>query len=142
MELGMPDGAPIMTGTDCIVKNNTAVYSLNRWWHNECRTFVRQREEGKVSNVIRPSVFPGIDRRMYITGLLNADITFYNVPGSKTNFTHIPFSRENNDSDKFLENNVPVEDQGNGRILIRNITGSLMIAWGDLEPYRDVYDWK
>ena len=142
MELGMPEGAPVMTGTDCIIKNNFAVYSLNRWWHNECRTFVTQKEEGKVSNAVRPSVYPGIDRRMYLTGLINADVVFYCVPGTKTVYRNIPLSRGLDDSDKFLETNVQVEDLGNNSVRIRNVSGSLMMAWGEFEPYKDVYDWK
>jgi hypothetical protein len=140
MRLGTPDGAPVMTGMDCIVRDDTAEYTLNRWWHNECRTFVKQKAESKVSNVVQPSVFPGIDRRMYVTGLIDADVIFRKVPGTKVRLVHIPYTREHHDFDKFIDTNVPLEELPGDRILVRGITGSLMIAWGDGESYKKVYE--
>jgi hypothetical protein len=98
--------------------------------------------ESKVSNLVRPSVYPGIDRRMFLTGLIDADITFWGAPGAKTRFVQFPFSRGHGDYDKFLDSNVSFENLGNGRFLVQGITGSLMVAWGDNETYRDVYKWQ
>jgi hypothetical protein len=142
MELGMPEGAPIMTGTDCIVKDNKATYNLSRAWTNECRVLVKQKDESKVSCVIRPSSYAGIDRRMFVTGLKNADVIFCSVPGSKSVFVSMQFIRGQNEQEKHLQTNIPFEELENGRFLIRNISGSLMIAWGEFEPYRNVYKWR
>jgi hypothetical protein len=141
MRLSMPDGAPVMTGTDCIIRDSTAEYSLNRWWHTECRTFVRQKAEGKVSNVVQPSVFPGTDRRMYLKGLIDADVVFYKVPGTQVKLVQFPYTGKHHDSDKFLDTNVSYEELDDERILAHNVTGSLMIAWGENEPYKKVYGW-
>jgi hypothetical protein len=139
MQLSMPDGAPLMTGTDCIVRNDTAEYTLNRWWHQECRVFVRQKGESKVSSVVRPSVYPGIDRRMYVTGLIEGDVIFRKVPGTTARLVAYPFSREHHDHDKFLDTNVPFEELPDNRLLVRGISCSLMIAWGENEYYKRVY---
>jgi len=92
--------------------------------------------------VVRPSAFAGIDRRLHLAGLKNADVLFYKVPGTKIRFVNTLFNRGLNEAEKCLDTNVPSEDQGNGKVLVRNITGSLMIAWGEFEPYKYVYEWK
>jgi hypothetical protein len=136
MSLRLPDGAPIMMGTDCIVKNDTAEYTLTRWWHNECRVFVRQKEESKVSCVISPSVFPGTDRRLYVNGLVNADVVFRKVPGTLIKLVHFPYDRGVGDDDKFLDTNIQYQELDGDRVLCRNITGSLVISWGTGEKYK------
>jgi hypothetical protein len=141
MRLSLPDGAPVMTGTDCIIRDSTAEYTLNRWWHNECRTFVRQKAESKVSNIVRPSVFPGIDRRMYLTGLIDAEVVFRKAPGGQPRLVQFPSGCGHGDSDKFLETNTTYEELSGDRLLVRGVSGSLMIAWGEYEPYRKVYGW-
>jgi hypothetical protein len=140
MRLSMPDGAPVMTGTDCIIKDSTAEYTLNRWWHTECRTFVKQKAEGKVSNVVQPSVFPGTDRRIYLTGLIDADVVFYKAPGTQVKLVQFPYTGEHHDLDKFFDTNVSYEELDE-RLLVHQVTGSLMIAWGENEPYKKVYNW-
>jgi hypothetical protein len=137
MRLGLPDGAPIMMGTDCIVENSIAEYTLPRWWYNECRIFVRQKERSKVSCIIKPSVFPGTDRRFYVTGLRDADVIFRKVPGTIVKPVHFPCgSSGHGDADKFLDTNIEYEELDNNRILCRNISGSLMISWGTGETYK------
>jgi len=136
MRLSLQDGAPIMMGTDCIVKDNTAEYNLNRWWHNECRVFVKQKEESKVSCVIKPSVFPGTDRRFYVVGLVDADVIFRKVPSTIVKLVKFPFVAGYGDADKFLDTNVEFEELDGDRILCRNISGSLMISWGTGETFR------
>lgn len=140
MRLSMPDGAPVMMGTDCIIKDNIAEYALSRWWHNECRVFVRQKAESKVSCVIKPSVFPGIDRRFYLYGLVEADVIFRMVPGTIIKLVKFPDNRDRGDADKFLDTNVDYIELENDRILCKNITGSLMICWGTGESFKRVFD--
>ena len=129
MKLSLPDGAPVMTGTECIVEGSIAEYAQPRWWHNECRTFVRQAACGRISNIVRPSVFPGVDRRIYLTGLIDADVTFRTAPGTKARMVATA-SAARGDDDAAKETNVTIEELDGGRMLARHITGTLMICWG------------
>ena len=136
MKLSLPDGAPVMMGSDCIVRNDTAEYTLPRWWHKECRIFVRQKAETKVSCIVRPSVFPGTERRFYETGLKDADVIFRKVPDTLVKLVTFPRGNGYGDADKFLDTNTGYEELDGGRILCRNLTGSLMISWGTGETFK------
>ncbi len=135
MMLSLPDGAPIMLGSDCVVQNNRAEYALVRSWHTECRVFVKQQEESKISCIVKPSVYPGIDRRFYLTGLVNADVIFRKTPGTQVKLVNIPYVDRHGDADKFLDTNVAYAELAGDRILCSQITGALMIAWGTGETY-------
>jgi hypothetical protein len=130
MKLSLPDGAPIMLGSDCVVKDSMAEYALVRSWHTECRAFVKQKDESKISCMVKPSVYPGIDRRFYLIGLVDAEVIFRKVPGTKVNLVNIPYVDRHSDADKFLDTNVAYTELAGDRILCSHITGALMIAWG------------
>lgn len=132
MKLSLPDGAPIMMGSDCIVENNTAEYSLTRWLHNECRVFVKQEKQSKISCIIKPSVYAGIDRRIHITGLDHADVIFHKVPGTMINVVDLSCLDENADmdADKVLETNMEYQELEGDRILCPGLSGTLMLSWG------------
>lgn len=140
MRLLLPDGAPVMMGSDCIIKDSIAEYALSRWWHNECRIFVKQKAESKVSCVVKPSVFPGTDRRFYVYGLVEADVIFRKVPGTIVKLVKFPDNDNRDDADKFLDTNLAYTELENNRILCKNITGSLMISWGTGETFRRVFE--
>ena len=74
--LKFPLGAPILTGTDCEIKDGRSLYRFGRSEHRECRVFVEQ-ENGVVSLKEIAPVSTVYHRMMRITGLNDATICIF-----------------------------------------------------------------
>ena len=79
LRLRLPQGAPVMTGGDCLLRNGVAVTPLARCGHSECRIFVEQ-ESGEILCREVHSGAMGVRRRIVVRGLCNAVIRFYPEP--------------------------------------------------------------
>lgn len=74
--LKFPLGAPILTGTDCEIKDGHSLYHFDRSEHKECRVFIRQ-ENGIISlNEIAP-VSVVYHRMLRINGLKDATVCIF-----------------------------------------------------------------
>ena len=132
-DLSYSDGAPAITDTEFFLENNTARYTMPKWWHKECRTFIRQAQKSKITVqtvTIDDCMF--VDHRIVITGLKEAAVTF-NAPC---------------DNDVILRANAPwiwhgtnikYQVQNGCKYTTEPITGSLAIGWikkGKREEYK------
>ncbi len=125
-------GAPIIMNTSALVENDTAKYSLPKCLHEECRVFVKQKEKSKINcrvETVGATMYS--DRRISVTGLVNADLVF--IPETESecrvfldtpkNATFsIPF---------WIDSNTDFEIDENGYVIVKNVTGRISIAWQD-----------
>ncbi len=140
--LSTPYGAPVITNTSCLISNDTAVYSLPKCLHEECRVFVKQKAESKL--MCRTETIGDVmynDHRISINGLVNADVTFMMEPDSNCRMyiekpsktaTTVPF---------WVDGNVEFTVDENGYATAKNITGRLSIVWQDnksTELYKEI----
>ncbi len=80
--LRTPHGAPLLSGLDTEIVGGHARYApgTGRAWFRECRVAVEQADGGPVGCRIRHSGFPGVRRRLEITGLREARVRFFPEP--------------------------------------------------------------
>lgn len=144
-ELALPDagGSPVMVQCDVMMVDGKAVYQMPRAWRRECRVLVSQLQDvvigtescdprWKVSSVVSctesHSGHAPVKRRLLVTGLKDATVTFLPEPGYEANttfqinaawpFVNGPFV-EMTHSQNFL-----------GKIITAgNLTGDLLISW-------------
>ena len=125
-------GAPVIMNTSCLVENNTAEYSLPKCLHEESRVYVRQEQKSKITcRVETIGDFMENDRRISVSGLVNADFVFLPEPDStcrvyldtpeNANFV-VPF---------WVDSNVDFEINENGYVVVKNVTGRISVAWQD-----------
>jgi hypothetical protein len=123
-----PFGAPIMSGTETELKNGAAVYRLPHSTSRECRIFVEQTHSGAITCHEVCSVYTGISRRLLVTGLKAADITFFPETGSEKRLEILQDPR-----DPFLEGNFITQEliktDFGASIKIKNISGNIMFSW-------------
>lgn len=74
--LKFPLGAPILTGTDCEIKDGYALYRFGRSEHKECRVFVRQKS-GIISLKEYAPVSVVYHRDLHIKGLDDATVCIF-----------------------------------------------------------------
>lgn len=132
-DLSYPDGAPAITDTEFFIENSTARYTMPKWWHKECRIFIKQAKKSKIAVqtvTIEDCLF--VDHRIMITGLQNAVVTF-TAPC---------------DNDVILRANEPCIWRGSNieyeiidgyKYVTAPITGNLAIGWmqkGKREQYK------
>ena len=132
-DLSYPDGAPAITDTEFFIENNTAKYTMPKWWHKECRIFINQTQKSKIAVqtvTIDDCMF--VDHRITITGLKDAVVTF-NAPC---------------DNDVILRANAPgiwhgtnikYQVQDGYKYITEPITGNLAVGWikkGKQEEYQ------
>ena len=126
--LRFPFGAPIMNGLETELKNGAAIYRLPHSTSRECRVFVDQAQPGAVACHERCSVHTGVSRRLLITGLKDADITFFPETGSEKRLEILP-----DPHDPYLEGDfIAPEFTGTAFgtcVKLKNISGSIMFSW-------------
>ena len=74
--LKFPLGAPVLTGTDCEIKDGYSLYRFGRSEHKECRVFIRQKNGVVSLNEIAP-VSVVYHRMLRINGLNDADVCIF-----------------------------------------------------------------
>lgn len=101
-----------------------SVYTMPRAWHNEARVFVDQDEESELSCMEHYAGMVGFRRRMLVTGLRDATVTFLPEDSGKVVF------QVNDMRLHVTESSIPVTSNDNGRkLVVHGITGSLFISW-------------
>jgi len=120
-----PDGVPIPVGCDVTIeREGTGTMSLARAWHRECRVFVEQREPGEVSCREKLAGAVDVKRRLIVTGLIDATVTFFRdtSSGSQVRFQEEP---------PYLGTgrNIPVLSPSPDRTLAHGVTGTMIISW-------------
>lgn len=120
-------GMPVMVQCDAVIENGKAVYQMPRAWRRECRVLVQQNS-GVVSCSEEHSGHVPVKRRLKITGLENATVTFLPEPGYEENTTFQinaprplvigPFASITHGENHFGKT-ITAED----------LTGELMISW-------------
>ena len=130
--LSFPFGAPVMSGYDVELKNGAAVYRLPKSTSRECRIFVNQETDGTVSCHEACSGYPGITRRLKLTGLKNADITFFPETGCEKSL-EILADVSLDVFASFLDGNfitpVFVETAFGKCVKLKNISGNIAFSW-------------
>lgn len=76
ISLELPQGAPILSGYEAVVKNKTASYHFPLAEHRECRVFAEQ-EEGLITCREAPPASNFYRRRIRVEGLKNATVRFF-----------------------------------------------------------------
>ena len=70
-----PDGAPVFSRCDTVLRNNRAFYHCERSVNQEGRIFVTG-DDSIITCRDVPQCFPGIQRRIEVTGLKNATVVY------------------------------------------------------------------
>ena len=126
--LRFPFGAPIMSGLETELKNGAAAYRLPNTTSRECRVFVEQAQPGVVTCHEVCSVYTGISRRLLVTGLKDADVTFFPETGSEKRLEILP-----DPQGPYLEGNFIIPEftvNGFGTcVKLKNISGPVMFSW-------------
>lgn len=129
--LSCPRGVPILSGFSAIVENNVGSYQLPRWMHAQCRVFIRQTRRSKVTcRVETPGDCMSNDRRLIVTGLSCADLVFLPETGTAARF-YLDRQGEPPLPRCWGESNVGFETMPDGSIELRDLSGTLTIAWQD-----------
>ena len=77
LKYGFPQGAPLLVQTEAEVAGGLATYFLDKSFHRECRAFVRQADGGVLSCMEKPPFPTGMERKLQVSGLADADVTIY-----------------------------------------------------------------
>lgn len=117
-----PEGVPIPVDCDVFLgSEGLGQMHLPKAWHRECRVFIRQEAGGEISCREQYSGEIGIRRRLLVTGLKDARVSFLPEGGSAPSFTL-------NDAYLGLGTPVPSEKSGNA-LVTQAVTGDLLISW-------------
>ena len=128
-----PDGAPVFTGSDTLVRNGFAAYPAERAVNRECRFFVAM-QEGRLRCREEISLMPGVKRRISLGGLSAARVVFRPEAG---HVASVRFSRGGYAGVKrtLLEPSAfeaRLETDGFGpKYILENISGDLLVSWGE-----------
>jgi hypothetical protein len=119
-----PIGAPLIVGKETWMEDGHSVYTMPRAWHNEARVFVDQKEASELSCAEYYAGMVGFRRRMRVTGLKGATVTFLPEDSEKVVF------QVNDMRLHVTENSIPVTRNDSGRkLVVHDVTGALLISW-------------
>lgn len=121
VRLRFAEGAPLLTDGETELRDGRSTYRFGRAWRQECRVFVQQGE-GIVSCIEAVHPQMGVRRRLQISGLKSARVTFCPEPG------YTPVFREN-PVWPFVSGPTLTPREVDGRLVVENVSGVLMIAW-------------
>ncbi|MGQ9629502.1 MAG: hypothetical protein ACUVXI_04195 [bacterium] len=123
-----PFGAPLLIGWETRLKEGFSTYSFGRTYHEECRVFVEQEAETTISCTEYPSRSTSIRRRLKLSGLDGATLRFFREADSLEDHP-VSIARANG-MPTGREEKIPYElEMGGLRVLVRNVSGSIMISW-------------
>jgi hypothetical protein len=121
----LPDGVPVPVGCDLVIDSDgCGTMALSRAWHRECRVFVQQTEPGEVACVERTSGAVDVQRRIAVTGLKNATVTFYH--DSSANGARVRFQEE--PPYPGLGRDIPSGEPVPDVTVASGVTGTLLIS--------------
>ena len=125
-----PDGAPLFTGADALIRNGSACYPAERAVNRECRVFLGMKH-GRVSCREATSGMPGVRRRILLRGVANARVVFRPEAGHVDSVRFYPPEQHRT----VLEPSVlkaRLEYDGVGpKYVLENVTGDFHIAWAE-----------
>lgn len=128
LEWRFPDGVPIPVGCDVALRDGLGTMSLARAWHRECRVLVRQEEAGEVTCRERMQQAVDTTRRLVLTGLKNATVTFLH----DSTAADAPVRFESMVQQWWhpgQEPEIPSQPAGPNRSVVHGVTGKLSISW-------------
>jgi hypothetical protein len=121
----LPEGVPVPVGTDVLIgTDGCGTTILPRAWHRECRVFIQQTEAGEVACAEHTSGAVDVQRRLVVTGLKNATVTFLHdnsSAGARVRFQELP-------PYPGLGKDVPSHEPEPGRTVAHGVTGTLLIS--------------
>ncbi|MGQ9629504.1 MAG: hypothetical protein ACUVXI_04205 [bacterium] len=119
LHYGFPQGAPIFVGLEAEVNGGVATYFLDKSFHKECRIFVSQETRSVVSCREQPPFPTGKERKLHVSGLLDADVTIYP-----------PLDRMDEVAIKSDGREVDLENRRENKYIhLKGISGLLDISW-------------
>lgn len=121
-----PEGVPVPVGCDVEIAHGVGQMNMPRAWHRECRVFVRQTEAGEISCRECLSGAVDIERRLMITGLNNATVTFLHDSSAAGRPVHF---QEQGDIYLGQGKEYLAETLSPHQSIVSNITGTLLISW-------------
>lgn len=124
MQWSFPDGVPVPVGCDVWLEGGTGSMALPRAWHRECRVFVRQSTRAEVGCREKYAGTTDVDRRLIVTGLVDATVVFLPEPDSAR---RVRFQEEGDYLGMGRE--IPVESHPGDQLVAVGISGSLLISW-------------
>ncbi len=125
MNVSLKQGVPMPCPSSAVIENNIGKQTLSTWSHNECRLFVRQTERSKVScKYVTAGDTMLTDKRMMITGLKNADVTFFPPEASVVAFSDAEYAK----IDTYFP---PDRVNSDGSVTVINHSGALCVMWQD-----------
>lgn len=77
LRLKSPFGAPLFLGAETWLQGAHSCYHTSRGWRYECRVFVEQTGESRISHREEVPGQIGVRRRMWVQGLKSAKLRFY-----------------------------------------------------------------
>lgn len=121
--LSYPEGAPVISDTECVLDEKGAEYTLSRWQSAQCRVFAKQKRRTTVSCEIRTAEHPALAHRILLRGLDDATITFFPPRGAYLRMvTNRPGINEKDNTEKVWSDD--------GRcVTASHITGYIYISW-------------
>lgn len=121
--MSFTDGAPAINDTEFIIKNGIGTYPLSKFWHRECRVFIKQACRAKIiTRTLTVADCMEDDRHIEISGLTDAAVTFYAPSDHK-----VLFRRDN--AFFWLGSDVEYSSSGDDKYIAENFSGILHIGW-------------
>jgi hypothetical protein len=140
-ELAFPEdgGVPVLVQCDAVIENDMAIYHMPRAWRRECRVLVKQNggvagctescdPHYTVSCTEQHSGQVPVKRRLLVTGLADATVTFLPEPGYEQNTTFQINSTWPHVNGPFAEFTFGNHFLGK-TITAKNLTGNVLISW-------------
>lgn len=123
--LRLDEGAPLMEGSECVLEDGLAEYSLPKCLHKRCRFFADQGARSVVSVMRRTAEHPSMDERFLITGLKDATLTVRPPVGARVRMVDAE-----KDGRMCARSNVEMEWAPDGKtVTARHLTGSYYVSW-------------
>lgn len=120
-----PEGVPVPVGCDVSIEaDGCGSMILPRTWHRESRVFVEQSEAGEVSCKEQYSGAVDVERRLLVTGLKNATVTY--LHDSSAGEARVRFQEE--PPYLGLGMDIPCDQAAPGRTVARGVSGPLLIS--------------
>jgi hypothetical protein len=121
----LPEGVPVPVGCDVFIEaDGCGTMTLARAWHRECRVFVQQSEMGEVACAEKVSGAVDVQRRLIVTGLKNATVTFFHdssASGARVRFQEEP-------PYPGLGKEIPSHQPDSSRTVAHGVSGTLLIS--------------
>lgn len=121
-------GAPLFPSLQNQVKGMTTTYVGPPSWHHVCRTFVEESGESLVTCRIIPAIQHGYTERLLISGLRDATVRFFPIPGTEPKLEILRDPLFPYFVGDFVK---PVfEETPEGRMVtVTKVTGELIFSW-------------